>query len=57
MADLLGDGQQVAADARLTEEFLAAIGDKPTTVEEALKCKPWHAAMMEELESIKENKT
>jgi hypothetical protein len=37
--------------------LLAAIGDELATAEEALKIKAWHAAMMEELSSIKENKT
>jgi hypothetical protein len=36
---------------------LAAIGDEPATAEEALKTEEWRAAMMEELGSIKENKT
>jgi hypothetical protein len=58
MADLLGAApQQGAADTQLREELLAAIGDEPATAEEALKIKAWHAAMMEELSSIKENKT
>jgi hypothetical protein len=52
MADLLGNGQQIAANTRLTEELLAAISEEPATVEEALKSKPWHSAMMEELGSI-----
>jgi hypothetical protein len=58
MADLLGTApQQGAAATQLREEMLAAIGDEPATAEEALKIKAWHAAMMEELSSIKENKT
>jgi hypothetical protein len=36
---------------------LAAIGDEPATAEEALKTEEWRAAMMEQLGSIKENKT
>jgi hypothetical protein len=57
LADLPRNGQRVEADTRLTEELLEAIGDEPATVEEALKCKPWHTTMMEELGSIKENRT
>jgi hypothetical protein len=57
-ADLLGAApQQGATDTQLREELLAAIGDELATAEEALKIKAWHAAMMEELSSIKENKT
>jgi hypothetical protein len=36
---------------------LVAIGDELATAEEALKTEEWCAAMMEELGSIKENKT
>jgi hypothetical protein len=36
---------------------LAAIGDEPATAEGALKTEEWRDAMMEELGSIKENKT
>jgi hypothetical protein len=36
--------------------LLAAIADEPTTMEEALKSKPWRTTMME-LESIGENET
>jgi hypothetical protein len=58
MVDLLGTvPQQGVADTQLREELLAVIGDEPATVEEALKIKEWRAAMMEELSSIKENKT
>jgi hypothetical protein len=36
---------------------LAAIRDEPATTDEALKSKDWRAVMVDELESIKENKT
>jgi hypothetical protein len=42
---------------QLREELLAMIGDDPITAEEAMKSKVWHAAMVDELDSIKENKT
>jgi hypothetical protein len=58
LADLLGTSpRRNAYDTQLREELLAAIGDEPTTAEEALKTEEWRAAMMEELGSIKENKT
>jgi hypothetical protein len=58
MADLLGVvPQQGAADTRHTEELLVSIGDEPATMEEALEYKLCHIAMMEELESNKENET
>jgi hypothetical protein len=58
LADLLGASpRQNADDTQLKEELLAAIGDEPTTAEEALKTEELRAAMMEELGSIKENKT
>jgi hypothetical protein len=58
LADLLGASpRRNADDTQLREELLAAIGDEPPTVEEALKTEEWRAAMMEELGSIKENKT
>jgi hypothetical protein len=37
--------------------LLAVIGDELATVEETLVSDPWHTAMVEELSSIKENKT
>jgi hypothetical protein len=33
------------------------IGDEPATADEALKRKAWRTTMVDELESIKENKT
>jgi hypothetical protein len=58
LADLLGTSPRWNAyDMQLREELLAAIGDEPTTAEEALKTEEWRAVMMEELGSIKENKT
>jgi hypothetical protein len=33
------------------------IGDEPATADEALKSKAWRTTMVDELESIKENKT
>jgi hypothetical protein len=57
MADLLGNGQQRVAYTQLIEELLAAISDELATMEEALKSKPWHSAMMKELGSIKESQT
>ena len=58
LADLLGTlPRRNAYDMQLREELLAAIGDEPATAEEALKTEEWRAAMMEELGSIKENKT
>jgi hypothetical protein len=58
MADLLGAApQQDAPDTQLREELLAVISDEPNTVEVAMKSKAWHAAMMDELGSIRENKT
>jgi hypothetical protein len=37
--------------------MLAAINDELATVEEAMKSKAWHTSMLEELGSIKENRT
>jgi hypothetical protein len=45
------------ADREIIEELLAAIGDEPYSAEEALKIDEWHLAMLEEMASIKENKT
>jgi hypothetical protein len=45
------------ADIQLVGELLAAIGEEPASVEEAFTNKNWHQAMIDELESIKENKT
>jgi hypothetical protein len=42
---------------RHTEELLAVIGNELINVDEALKSSAWHAAMLEELSSIKENET
>jgi hypothetical protein len=58
LADQLGASpQQNADDTQPREEMCAVIGDEPATAEEALKTEEWRAAMMEELGSIKENKT
>jgi hypothetical protein len=58
LADLLGTStRRNAYDTQLREELLATIGDEPATAEEALKTEEWRAVMMEELGSIKENKT
>jgi hypothetical protein len=58
LADLLGVvPRQNAINTQLREELLAAIGDEPGTTEEAMKSKAWHATMVDELDSIKENKT
>jgi hypothetical protein len=58
LAGLLGTSpRRNADDTQLREELLAAIGDEPATAAEALKTEEWRAVMMEELGSIKENKT
>jgi hypothetical protein len=58
LADLMGGApRHNGADIQLREELLAAIRDEPATADEALKNKDWRAAMVDELESIKENKT
>jgi hypothetical protein len=36
---------------------LAVIDDEQSIVDEAPKSKAWHGAMVDELESVKENKT
>jgi hypothetical protein len=38
-------------------ELLATISNGPSSVEEALRQKQWKQAMLEELDSIEENKT
>jgi hypothetical protein len=45
------------ADRGVVEDLLAAIGEEPKSVDEAMKVKECHAAMMEELASIEENQT
>jgi hypothetical protein len=44
-------------DVQLREELLPVIGDVTATANEAMKSKAWRATMVDELESIKENKT
>jgi hypothetical protein len=46
-----------SADGHLTEVLLASIDGEPSSSEEAMKDQHWKAAMLEELESIRENKT
>jgi hypothetical protein len=41
----------------IVEDLLAAMGEEPSSVDEALQVKEWHEAMKEELVSIEENKT
>jgi hypothetical protein len=56
--DILGQAPLPGhADIQLVGELLAAIGEEPASVEEAFTNKNWHQAMIDELESIKENKT
>jgi hypothetical protein len=58
LADLMGGApQHNGFDTQLREAMLVAIGDEPATANEALKTEEWRATMMEELGSIKENKT
>jgi hypothetical protein len=58
MDNVLGLGPPPGlADRELTQELLVAIGDKPTSVEEAKASKEWRMAMLEEMASIEENKT
>jgi hypothetical protein len=58
LEDILGAAPlPVLADRQVTDELLAAIGGEPVSADEALKDDQWRLAMMEELESIKENKT
>jgi hypothetical protein len=42
-------------DRGIVEDLLAAIGEEPAFVEEALKTKEWHTATKEEMGSIQEN--
>jgi hypothetical protein len=44
-------------DGQITKELLVAIGDEPVSVEGTLKDDHWQLAMVEELDSIRENKT
>jgi hypothetical protein len=46
-----------SADGHLTEVLLALIDVEPSSVEEAVRDQHWKAAMLEELESSRENKT
>jgi hypothetical protein len=46
-----------SADGHLTEVLLASIDGEPSSSEEAMKDQHWKTAMLEELESIRENKT
>jgi hypothetical protein len=58
LEDILGVAPQpMLADRQVIDELLAAIGGEPVSADEALKDDQWRLAMMEELESIKENKT
>jgi hypothetical protein len=58
LADLVGGvSRHNGTDIQLREELLAAIRDEPATTDEALKSKDWHPVLVDELESIKENKT
>jgi hypothetical protein len=58
LADLMGGVPQYTdVDTQLREELLATISDELATADKALKSKAWHVAMVDELESIKENKT
>jgi hypothetical protein len=58
LVDLLcGAPRHNSIDIQLSEELLATIGDEPATADEALKSKAWRTTMVDELESIKENKT
>jgi hypothetical protein len=45
------------ADRHLTEVLLASIDGEPSLAEEAVKDQHWQATMLEELESIRENRT
>jgi hypothetical protein len=42
---------------QLREELLTAMSNEPTTIKGAMKSKAWHAAMLDKLGSIRENKT
>jgi hypothetical protein len=44
------------AEVGAVEELLAAIGEKPYSVDEALRIADWRKAMLEEMVSIEENK-
>jgi hypothetical protein len=43
--------------AQWSQHTTQGAGDELATANVALKSKDWHAAMVDELESIKENKT
>jgi hypothetical protein len=58
LADLMGGvPRHNDTDIQLRVELLAAIRDGPSTTDEAMKSKDWRAAMVDELESMKEKKT
>jgi hypothetical protein len=58
MEDILGPSSPPdLAERVFVEELLTAIENEPATVEEALHSKEWRAAMLEELASIRENRT
>jgi hypothetical protein len=58
LTDLMGGvPRHNGIDIQLREELLAMIRDEPATADGALKSKALRAAMVDELESIKENKT
>jgi hypothetical protein len=46
-----------SVDGRLTEVLLASIDGEPSLAEEAVRDHHWKAAMLDELESIRENMT
>jgi hypothetical protein len=56
--DILGAVPIVGnADIEVVEELLAAIGEESSSAVETFKVKEWCASMIDELASIKENKT
>jgi hypothetical protein len=58
MWNILGQNPMSApTDRGIVEDLLAAIGEEPATIEEALKVDEWHTARKEEIASIEENRT
>jgi hypothetical protein len=58
LENILGPGTPPGlADQEITEELLTAIGEEPSSAEEALKIEEWRLTMLEEMASIEENKT
>jgi hypothetical protein len=58
LENILGPGSPPGlADRGITEEFLAAINEEPSSADEALKVEEWRLVMLEEMASIEENKT